>query len=196
MPLHQTTVSTRLPKVSAGWRSFAAALLALSLAGCAGTASEKEGLALGALPAKAAQPLAPGKARIVVQRTGEAMYSGVPATVKLNDEKVADLWAGGSEVIDISPGKKVLTVEAWSYPGTYRLELDAKAGTVYRVAIGPRAESFGPSLILGPLGGLVDKDEKGNTGAFTLQLAGSEPGGAAKADAKPPAKATAKAKKG
>ena len=172
----------------------AALLLAAGLAwlgGCAGTGAENEGLAASSLTTKAAQPLAAGKARIVLERSGTPMYSGVAASVTLNDKKVADIWAGAGEVVDIAPGKAMLGVEAWSYPGIYRLEIDAKAGKVYRVAIGPRGESFGPSLILGPLGGLVDKDEKGNSGAFMLQLAPEE---TVKAQAKPAG--GTKAKKG
>src|SRR5262245_58165421 len=180
---------------------FAAAVLAAAvaalLAGCSGPDPQADALAAGNLPTKAARPVPAGKARIVLERTSGVMYSGVAATVKLNDEKIADIWAGGNEVLDIAPGKAVLGVEAWSYPGVYRLELDAKAGKVYRVAIAPRGESFGPSLMLGPFGGAIDKDDKGNSGAFMMQLAGSA-GATAKEEPKSQAKPAsgAKAKRG
>ena len=191
----RTAVARGRARAGAAPRGLGIALMAAAalawLGGCAGPAAEGESLAATPLAAKAAQPLAAGKARIVLERSGTAMYSGVAATVTLNSQKVADIWAGASEVVDIAPGKAVLGVEAWSYPGTYRLEIDAKSGVVYRVAIAPRGESFGPSLILGPFGGLVDKDEKGNSGAFMMQLAPTE---TAKAQAKP--SGGAKAKKG
>jgi hypothetical protein len=190
-------------KANGGGRGLAATVLAAavatSLAGCSSPEPQTGGMAAGPLPTNAARPLSVGKARISLERTSGVMYAGVAATVKLNDEKVADVWAGGNEIVDFAPGKAVLGVEAWSYPGVYRLELDAKAGMIYRVAIAPRGESFGPSLILGPLGGTVDKDDKGNSGAFKMQLAGSERAretvdDTPKAQAKP--SGGAKAKKG
>jgi hypothetical protein len=194
----RSAITRAVPAAGAARGGSAVVLVAAAalvwLGGCAGPAVESEGLAGSPLTTKVAQPLAAGKARIVLERSGTAMYSGVPATVTIKDQKVADIWAGGGEVVDIAPGKTVLGVEAWSYPGTYRLEIDAKAGTVYRVAIAPRGESFGPSLILGPFGGLVDKDEKGNSGAFMMQLASTAPKETAKAQAKP--SGGTKAKKG
>jgi hypothetical protein len=201
MNFTRTTAFARTAKVKSGRRSLAATVLAagiaLSLTGCGGPEPQGEGVAAGNLPTKATQPLAPGKARIVLERSGAVTYAGVAATVKLNDEKVADIWAGGNDVVDVAPGKAVLGVEAWSYPGVYRLEIDAKAGKIYRVAIAPRGESFGPSLILGPFGGAIDKDENGNSGAFMMQLAGAGGASTAAEPAKPQAKPSggAKAKK-
>jgi hypothetical protein len=197
------TVARKVPGTGALPRGLMVALAAAAslawLGGCAGPAAEGEGPAAVPLASKTAQPLAAGKARIVLERSGTTLYSGVPATVSLNNQKVADLWAGGGEVVDVAPGKAELGVGAWTYTGTYRLEIDAKAGEVYRVAIAPRGESFGAGLILGPFGGLIDQDEKGNSGAFKMELAATEtakvqPMETAKAPAKPSGATKAKKK--
>ncbi len=115
----------------------------------------------------ATSALAPGKARIVLQRTNETLHATTPATAKVNGTKVADVAAGGIAVVDVVPGPVALSVESWSYPGRYSIPLEVRAGETVKVEIAPRLSK--PSVVLGPIGGLVDKEENGNGGAFTVR---------------------------
>lgn len=112
--------------------------------------------------------LAPGKARVILARTNETLHATTPATTKVNGSKVADVPVGATQVVDIAPGASQLTVEAWAYPGSYTIPLEVRAGETVKVEISPRPAQ-GASAMLGPIGGLVDKDDKGNGGAFTAR---------------------------
>lgn len=112
----------------------------------------------------ATSALAPGKARIVLNRTNETLHATAHATAKVNGTKVADVAAGQTAVIDVAPGALQLSVEAWSYPGSYTIPLTIHEGETVKVEIAPRPSKT--AGILGPIGGLMDKDENGNGGAF------------------------------
>lgn len=115
----------------------------------------------------ATSALAPGKARIVMQRTNEQLHATTPATAKVNGAKVADVAAGATAIVDVVPGPLALSVESWSYPGQYSIPLQVAAGETVKVEIAPRPSST--AGVLGPLGGFLDKDEQGNGGAFTVR---------------------------
>jgi hypothetical protein len=89
--------------------------------------------------------------------------------VKVNGQKVADIWAGSSSIVNIAPGANTITVEAWSYPGTWTVNLDAKPGQNYAAEISPRGDSYAPSL-LGPVGGAIDSANNKNAGAFQMRV--------------------------
>lgn len=115
----------------------------------------------------ATSALAPGKARLVLQRTNETLHATAAATAKVNGTKIADVAAGQTAIIDVAPGALELSVEAWSYPGAYTIPVQVREGETVKVEIAPRpSKSAG---ILGPIGGLMDKDENGNGGAFTAR---------------------------
>ncbi|MDO9384907.1 MAG: hypothetical protein Q7T86_18830 [Hyphomicrobiaceae bacterium] len=114
----------------------------------------------------ATSALAPGKARIVLERTNETLHATTPATAKVNGTKVADVAAGATAVVDVVPGPVALSVESWSYPGQYSLPLEVRPGETVKVEIAPRQSK---AAVLGPIGGLMDKDDKGNGGAFTVR---------------------------
>jgi hypothetical protein len=111
--------------------------------------------------------LAPGKARIVLQRTNETLHATTSATAKVNGTKVADVAVGSTAVVDVVPGPVALSVESWSYPGQYSIPLEVRAGETVKVEISPRQSKA--AGVLGPIGGLVDKEENGNGGAFTVR---------------------------
>lgn len=134
-------------------------IAAVALAGCAGAAMD-DAVMTSALPA--------GKGRVILERTNETLHATSPATAKINGVKVAEVLVGGAQVVDVTPGKADLTVEAWSYPGTYTIPLEVRAGETLKIEIAPRPAQ-GASAMLGPIGALVDKDENGNGGAFTAR---------------------------
>lgn len=114
---------------------------------------------------------ASGKAKLVLKRISSVLYVGVPASVKVNGNSVATLWAGNTETVEIAPGKSAVSVGTWSYPASWTVHLNAQAGRTYTLEISPRAASFGPAL-LGPIGGVIEsnggKNEK--AGVFELKV--------------------------
>lgn len=111
--------------------------------------------------------LMPGKARLVLQRTNETLHATAMATAKVNGTKVADVAAGQTAIVDVAPGPLSLSVDAWSYPGSYTIPVQVREGETVKVEIAPRPSKT--AGILGPIGGFVDKDENGNGGAFTAK---------------------------
>jgi hypothetical protein len=166
---------------------ISALLIGVLISGCAGTSTATTDGSAASAPAAAASstptPAAPaqtaaprptgpapaGQARLTLTRVEGILYAGAPATVKVNGQKVAELWAGKSETVDIPLGNNVVTVEAWSYPGTWTVNLDAKKGKAYAVEVSPRSDSYGPSLF-GPLGAAMEGAGTKNAGAFQMRV--------------------------
>ncbi len=131
--------------------------------GCAGGPTPEETAAL------AAAPIPAGKARVMIERPSAVMYAAAPATIELNGQKVASVGAGGSAIFDVPTGPNKIAASAWSYPGTWTLPLDAKAGQTYKVIVEPRGDSFLPGALLGPIGGAIDAASNENAGAFQMR---------------------------
>lgn len=176
-----TAVRRREKPISAFFAAFSACIL---IAGCAGTGTPgADGSTASApgtsapAPAAQAQSAAPkpsgpapsGQTRLTLTRVEGVLYAGAPATVKVNGQKVADLWAGKSETVDIPLGNNAVTVEAWSYPGTWTVNLDAKKGKAYAIEVSPRGDSYAPSLF-GPLGAAMEGAGTKNAGAFQMRV--------------------------
>jgi hypothetical protein len=142
---------------------FSVLAIAAMLAGCSSSMSAEETAAL------AKSPLVAGKARVTITRPSAVMYVGVPATITLDGQKVADVASGGSAVVDVPAGAHVLAAHAWSYPGEYSVRLKAIAGQTYALEVAPRGDSFAPSLF-GVAGGLIDTGVNGNAGAFQMRM--------------------------
>ena len=122
-----------------------------------------------AKPAKVGQSTSAGKVQLILTRTTSALYLAAPAMVKVNGQDVASLGRGESSTLTIAPGRTVVSVSTWSYPGSWTINLDAKAGQTYAIEIS-RGASFVPSFLLGPLGGVVDAAANPNAGAFQMHL--------------------------
>ncbi len=138
---------------------------ALLVSACGSDGKETAALAL--------TPVPPGKARVTIVRPSTLVYAGVPATVTLNGQKVADIASGGQAIVDVPAGQNVLAASAWSYPGQFSVKLNAIAGQKYALDVAPRASSLGPGMLLGPVGGAIDASVNENAGAFELKLAGT-----------------------
>ena len=149
-----------------GTCAIAATALLIGMPGCAST-SPAETAAL------AQTPIPTGKARVPITRTSDVLYAAAPATITLNGQTVASIATGGTAIVDVPPGNAVLAASAWSYPGEYKVTLNAVAGQNYALVVAPRSASFGPSL-LGPVGGMMDTGANGNAGAFEMRVAGKE----------------------
>ncbi len=163
--------------------SIVAAALLL-LAGCAGDdagAPSAQLTTTGALPATtqtqaANQAPVAGQARLTISRVSGVLYAGAPATVKVNGQTVADIWAGSATVVPVPAGRVKVSVEAWSSPGAYTVDLDVKEGAGYALEIAPRQESFLPGALLGPIGALIDaSNNEGKSGPFRLRVVTQDP---------------------
>jgi hypothetical protein len=144
--------------------------IAGSAAGCM-TTTETSGTAPVTDGASSATgPIAAGKARLTLTRVTGILYVGAPATVKINGEQVASLWAGSSSSIDIAPGATSVSVDGWTYPGSWTVDLSVKAGQSYTIEISPRGDSLGPNLLLGAIGGAIDASVNQNAGLFQARV--------------------------
>ena len=145
---------------SAVHRCAAVAAFALALAGCASTDAVETA-------ALAKAPIATGKARVIITRVSTLQYAAAPATITLNGQKVA-------AVVDVPAGANVLAASAWSYPGEYNVKLNAEPGKTYALEVSPRSDSLGPSILLGPIGGMIDSAANENAGAFEIRMVGQK----------------------
>jgi len=73
-------------------------------------------------------------------------------------------------------GTNLLAASTWSYPGEFSVKLDAEAGKTYALEVAPRAASLAPSILLGPIGGLIDASANENAGAFEMKISGLKQG--------------------
>lgn len=151
----------------------AAATLA---AGCAGTETPNPALAADGAP-RASEPIPRGKARLSLTRVSGLLYSGVPASVKVNGQPVAELWAGGASSVDLAPGPTAVSVDAWSHPGSWTVELNVKAGQTYALEISPRGDSYVPGALFGVVGAAIDANVNKNAGAFQMRVVSAPEGG-------------------
>ena len=139
-----------------------ALLVTLGLAGCGSSGTVNAALA--------GQPIPAGKARLTIRRPSAILYAAAPATITIDGKQVADVGSGGAAIVDIPEGARVVAASAWSYPGAFKVRLTATAGQTYTIEVAPRAASFGPGTLLGPLGGVIDASVNENAGAFQMRF--------------------------
>jgi ABC-type amino acid transport substrate-binding protein len=157
---------------------LAAAVAALLLGACAGGDTPSAELTTSAVPKEAAAQSAPavpppGKALLRFTRPNSLVYAGAPATVKVNGTKITDLWVGTTATTVADPGKLVIAVDTWSYPGDYKITVDVVAGQSVDLEVGPRGDSVATSVLLGPIGGAIAAANSENTGAFEVKVSGA-----------------------
>ena len=110
--------------------------------------------------------------QVTLTRVSGLTYAGVPATVKINGQQVASLFSGASSTVPLAPGTNKITVEAFSYPGNWEIDLNARPGKTYTIQIEPRDGSVGVNL-LGVAGLAVAAAQASNgknTGAFQMRV--------------------------
>lgn len=145
---------------------------ALVLAGCASTGDSElatQSLNAGS-DAAAPQSVPAGKSRLVLSRPSGMLYMAVPASVKVNGNKVADLYGGNSHTLDIAPGKVSIMVDSWNYPGSWTDELAAAAGVTYEIEVGPREDGVGTAVMFGAIGGAIEAQNNPKSGLFQWKV--------------------------
>ncbi len=144
-------------------------VLAASFApGCATT--ETPGAGPNANASATVAPIPPGKARLVLSRTNDMLYMGALAQVKINGAEVASLWRSESSTVPIAPGAVAVSVSTWSYPGSWTVNLNAKAGETYALEISPRGETMFAMGAIGVAGAIVDANANRNGGIFQMRV--------------------------
>jgi len=155
------------------------ALLCTAIAGLAAGCQTTETASTEAATAAAAAnvPIPAGKARLVLTRVSGMYASALDAVVKVNNQEVARLATGTSQAVMIAPGPTAVNIDSWSAPGSYTINLEAKAGRTYKVEISPRTEALAPALICGLACGLMEAAAKGDkAGAFQARIVDGLPG--------------------
>ncbi|MEQ8825199.1 MAG: hypothetical protein RIC14_12580 [Filomicrobium sp.] len=148
-------------KLNAQYSPLVVAVMCVLLAGCAGGAGDTN-LVTGAIPE--------GQARVSVTRPSSIVYAGAPATITVNGKKAADVWAGATSSFNVPSGSVVIAASAWSYPGEFKINLNAVPGKTYKLVVEPRSNSLLPGAALGPIGGVIDASVNENAGAFQLRV--------------------------
>jgi hypothetical protein len=129
-------------------RAFHAILL-LPLAFLAGCMTDQ--------PMPSVKPIAAGQASITITRTSDTLYFAAPATVELNGTKIASLGVGEAYTGGVGRGPAVLTVSAWSAPGSSSYRFAVEPGKSYRFTVSPRTEP----MLAGMVGGLIGQAIEG-----------------------------------
>lgn len=109
-------------------------------------------------------------ATIIIKRSDDILFLGVPARVKINGEEVADLWRSETYDGKFPPGKTVISVDAWSTPGEFVMDMDTTPNKTYRLTIYPRGDHYTVLTLFGPLGALVNANLQKNTGPFAVGI--------------------------
>ncbi len=95
------------------------------------------------------------KSRITLFRTNEySLYFGRAASIKQNDNEIAQVPKGSFTYLDIEPGSQKIYAETWDYPGICGYNVNAEIGKNYFFEVMPRKESIGKGLLIST-GGLI-----------------------------------------
>jgi hypothetical protein len=146
------------------WAVFAALALTVStVAGCGGgTGPEANALALAPLPKS--------HARLKIHRESNLMGMAVDVRVTIDGREVAGLGNDETKVFTIPAGTHQIAVDHWSHPGTSKLTLNAKQGTLYEVEVAVRGDAAAAGLMFGVVGTAVESAANGNDGYWSLQV--------------------------
>lgn len=141
----------------------ALALTASVLAGCGGgTSPEADALA--------SVPLPKSHARVKLHRESNLMGMAVDVRVTIDGREVASLGNDGTKIFTLPAGKHQIAVDHWSHPGTSKLTLDAKAGTLYEVEVTVRGDAAAAGLMFGVVGTAVESAANGDDGYWSVRV--------------------------
>lgn len=131
-----------------------------ALAGCAaqGVAEHAE---------LASKPLPRSQARLKIFRAEQGMAG---ARVKVDGKQVTELDGGGSTILDVGAGKHEIIVDNWQHPNVYKLDVEAKPGTMYVFEITVREEAQVAGALFGLAGMLVEAAANENGGVWQIRL--------------------------
>lgn len=120
------------------------------------------------------QTLALGMSRVVVERNTDFLYLALSARVKVNGKQIGELSRGDKIFSDIEPGRTNISVDNWSFPGSYSISFTAKPNFIYQFEVSPRGESYGPVALAGFLGAAADAAANERSGGFKIVGVSSE----------------------
>jgi len=148
-------------------RRFAAASLLLAatlLTGCGG----------GAMPdtaALTAASLPKSQARLKIYRLKgyEGLFEA-QARLKVDGRELPPLGNGEVRIVDVAPGPHQIVVDDSLHPNVFKLDVHAKAGTVYDLEVSTRDEAAVAGAVLGLTGMLIEAAANENGGAWQVRL--------------------------
>lgn len=141
----------------------ALSLTACMLAGCGGgTGPEAEALA--------SAPLPKSHARVKIHRESNVMGMAVDVRVTIDGREVAGLGNDETKVFTVPAGTHQITVDHWSHPGTSKLTINAKPGTLYDVEVAVRGEAAAAGLMFGIVGTAAESAANGNDGYWSVRV--------------------------
>jgi len=115
-------------------------------------------------------PVPSGKSKLVITRNTDALFLGVQARIDVNGERAVELWRGESYAKVLSPGKVIISTDAWSTPGRFMAHFNVEPNKEYILEISPRGGHYATSTLFGVLGSAVDAAVDENTGPFAITL--------------------------
>jgi hypothetical protein len=136
-------------------------ILGVGLSGCAQGIAENAGLA--------SKPLAKSQTRLKIFRADAYVAGAVGARVKIDGRQIAEIDNGGSTILDLAAGKHEIEVDTWQHPNVYKLNLDAKPGTMYVLEITPREEAVAAGMF-GLVGMLAEAAVNENGGTWSIRV--------------------------
>lgn len=137
-------------------------ILGAGLSGCAQGIAENAELA--------SKPLAKSQTRLKIFRSEAYVAGAVSARVKIDGRQIAEIDNGGSKMLDLAAGKHEIVVDSWQHPNVYKLDLDAKPGTMYVLEIAPREEVAAAGVLLGVVGMLAEAAVNENGGTWSIRV--------------------------
>lgn len=174
------------------------ATIAVALAACAGAPeAQLAGLASGSHAAgslasapQVAAPL-PGNAQLLLTRSASVVHAATTVVVRVDGTKVAELVPGQTSTVPVSPRRLMLEVDARSFSGTARMEIEPNPGETIAVEVAPREGSLRTAVLFGAIGGDTGGGFNSDEGAFALRVLArtpaAEPATARRSHARPAA---------
>lgn len=117
-----------------------------------------------------------GHARIIVTRTSDALFLGLPADITVNDQRAGSIWRGETTTADVPAGQTAVAVTAFGAPGRSVVRVPTVTGGRYTLEVAPRGSSAVPFIALGYLGSMLDGAASGEQGGtFSLTITSATP---------------------
>jgi hypothetical protein len=115
----------------------------------------------------ASKPLTRTQSRLKIFRAERGIAG---ARVKVDGKQITELDGGGSTILDVTAGKHQIVVDNWQHPNVYKLDLEAKSGTMYVLEISMRDEAAVAGALFGLAGVLVEAAANENGGVWSIRV--------------------------
>jgi hypothetical protein len=136
--------------------------LSIFLSSCAGTTTVENAFLLN-------QPLQAKTSRIKIVRAETFVASLRDARIKMDGREIASLSNGAATVRDIPAGNHEFSVDVWDHPNIFKINVNAKPGTLYTLEVQPRDEAIAAGMF-GAAGMVAEAASNPNGGLFQMRV--------------------------